>query len=158
MLQLKRKLKLYYGFNLKQDGFTLIEVLVSMVIVALVVTVYFQLLSSGMKLEYKSRQHTRELLVAQQVFESILQKDVRSDDFKWEGEDREHKWTLDIKAIDIQEENIDEDILLKKPSELYQLTFKFFVSKNGFIKLIRYVRFDPNFFSEEFKNKHLEKI
>ncbi len=138
-------------------GFTLLEVLVSLLIVSLVVTVYFQLISSGMKLEYKSRQHMQRLTEAYQKFESLIQKDVRSEDFQWKGEEKGYKWSLEIKPLEIKEQPLSEETSLKLSSELYQFIFLYSSSSNNKpIKFIRYVHYSPNFFSLEFKQDHFD--
>lgn len=138
-------------------GFTLLEVMVSLLIVSLVVTVYLQIFSSGLKLEYNSRQHMQKLKQAQQKFETLLQEDVRSEDFQWEGEKDGFKWSLEIKPVEVKDQPISEETSLKINSELYQFIFHYYgSSKKNPIKFTRYVQYSPDFFSLQFKKDHFD--
>lgn len=140
-----------------EQGFTLLEVLVSVVIVSLVVTVFFQLLSSGIKLEYKSRHKIQDLLHAQQQFEDLLQEDMRSDDFKWQGSGKTFNWVLNIEPVEIVQLEETDNATIQLPGELYRFVFQWKSQESSPISLTRYVRYDLNFLSHEFKETHFTK-
>ena len=140
----------------EENGFTLLEVLVSLVIVSLVVVVYFQLMSAGMKLELQSRERVDKLLAARQTFASLSLQDVRDDDFQWKGSAEPYVWRLEIQAVEMQNATLEEQTPLKLNSELYKYTFQFFEREQKLLSLTKYVRYDPGFFSQEFKNEHLQ--
>ena len=140
-----------------EKGFTLLEVLISLTIVALTVTVYFQLISSGMKLEHRSGQKVEAAIRAQQIFEELKTRDVREDEFPWEGEDRKCTWQLQIRPRDVQTlEMEEENPSLKKETELYIYVFRYACPEDKEIVLHRLVVVSPNFFSDQFKKEHMD--
>lgn len=138
-------------------GFTLLEVLVSLTIVAMTVTVFFQLISSGMKLEHRSGQRVDAAVRAQQMFERLQIRDVREDDFEWQGEDNGCAWDLAIRPEDIQSMQMDDDTpAMKKETELYTYIFGYTCRDDREIVLERMVVVGPNFFSDQFKKDHMD--
>ncbi len=142
-----------------QNGFTLLEVLISLTIVALSVTVYFQLMSAGMKLEYQSGERIALAVQAEQFFEQLQTQDVREDDFQWQGEDGECAWQLQIEPTDVQVQKWEEDdIPLTKNTELYTYILTYICPDEQPKVLRRIVVVDPDFFSDQFKNEHFESF
>lgn len=140
-----------------QNGFTLLEVLISLTIVALSVTVYLQLMSAGMKLEYQSGETIALAVQAEQCFEQLQRRDVREDDFQWQGEDDDCTWQLTIEPTDIQVQKWEEDqITLTKNTELYTYILTYACPNEQPMVFRRVVVVDPNFFSDQFKNEHFE--
>lgn len=134
------------------QGFTLLEVLVSVVIVSLTITVFFQLMSAGMKLEYKAQKKIQNLIQAQQKFEQLFQEDMQSDDFKWQGQEANCTWSLKIKPVEMVKIESTENATIKLPSEIYRFDFRFQPREASPITLTRYVRYKVDFVSNEFKN------
>ena len=141
--------------QVRQQGFTLLEVLISLTIVALAVTVYFQLMSAGMKLEHKSAQKIELAVNAQQFFERLQCRDVRVDEFQWQGQKGPCQWQLQILPQDVQAREWEEDqIQLTKNTELYTYILTY-TCQNGHPMIFRRtIVVDPGFFSDQFKEDH----
>ncbi len=140
----------------QHSGFTLLEVMVSLTVVALCVTVYFQLFSSGMKLEYRSQQRVQNVLRAQKVFAELQTRDAREDDFEWQGQDGQSSWELKIEPMDVQTLEFEEGPVIQKQTELYMYVFRYVFDENKTFELNRLVAVEPGFFSDDFKSDHLE--
>jgi len=141
-------------------GFTLLEMLVAVMVVGLTVTVFFQVLSSSMKLEIKGRRLDEVQLVAGQLFELLLSRDVREDDFPWRGELTESFWELKLLPVDIREESLslsESEVSLNLPEELYRFTLlvHYGPRQKKLLTLMREKRFPLNYFSDSFKAEHL---
>lgn len=141
-------------------GFTLLEMLVAVMVVGLTVTVFFQVLSSSMKLERKGRQLDEVQLVAGQLFEFLLARDVREDDFPWSGELPEFPWELKLSAVEIREESLslsESEVAIKLPEEFYRFTLlvHYGPRQKKLLTLIQERRFPLNYFSDSFKAEHL---
>ncbi|MDZ7761343.1 MAG: prepilin-type N-terminal cleavage/methylation domain-containing protein [Desulfovermiculus sp.] len=133
-------------------GFTLLEVLIALTIVAMAVTVYFQLISAGTKLEYQARQNMDLVVQAQQFFEQMQTRNVRDDDFKWQGEHQGCAWDLEIKPVDVQELHMDQDeTTLKKETEIYSYVLTYACPEQKDMLFQRMVVVGKDFFSDEFK-------
>ncbi len=135
-------------------GFTLIEVLVAMVITGLVVTVFFQLLSAGIRLEYRSIQRTKDVLNVGQAFTEVLSRDVREPDFEWRKEDKGTVRTLRIEPVETLKTHMESEQPIKLSSELYRYVFEYATEDKRQWIIVRYVQHDPDFFSEDFKSTH----
>ncbi len=139
------------------QGFTLLEVLISLTIVALAVTVYFQLFSAGMKLEFRSEQKVKAAVQAQQFFERLQCLDVREDDFAWQGHDGECAWDLQIHPREVQtQEWTEDDISITLDTELYTYTLTYRCPDEQPLTFERTVVVSPDFFSDQFKNEHFD--
>ncbi|MFO7803235.1 MAG: prepilin-type N-terminal cleavage/methylation domain-containing protein [Desulfovermiculus sp.] len=140
-----------------QNGFTLLEVLISLTIVALAVTVYFQLISAGMKLEHKSGEKIKLAVQAQQFFERLQCQDVREDGFQWQGEDKTCQWKLELKPEDVQVSEWDEDeIQVDKNTELYTYILTYDCPNEQPMIFRRMAVVDPDFFSDQFKDEYVK--
>lgn len=141
----------------KVYGFTLIEVLVALIITGMVITVFFQILSAGIRLEFSSDQRYGEVVNLRQVFGSVITQDVREDDFEWQGEYEDGSWSLQIEQIETMktmERYEDLETPLRIDSELYRYLFEYQSKDGRKWTLIRYAHYEPDFFSDEFKNVH----
>ncbi len=138
----------------KGHGFTLIEVLVALVITAMVVTVFFQVLSAGMRLEYISVKRTGDMVQLKQVFGSVIAMDIQDDNFKWSGEHGDGRWTLGIEEVETLKSQLDSDEALQLDSELYRYVFEYENQDGHKWTLVRYVQYEPGFFSEDFRRVH----
>ncbi len=137
-------------------GFTLMETLVAVIIAALSVTVFFQLLSGSMNLERKGRDLVQELILADRAYEELLRRDVRDSDFPWQGEAHGLSWRLEIHPVDIASAKIEEDELaLQLPTELYLYAFHYVYDGGPDRTIQRHVAHAPEFFDDQFRFKHL---
>jgi len=144
-------------------GFTLLEMLVAVMVVGLTVTVFFQVLSASMKLEVKGRRLDEIQLVAGQLFEFLLARDVRDDDFTWAGELDKYSWKLNLSPAEIKEESTPldgETIAIRLPEELYRFTLlvHYGPRRKKLLTLMREKRFPLNYFTESFKEEHLIEL
>lgn len=133
-------------------GFTLMETLVAVIIVALTVTVFFQLFSASMNLERRGRVVVQEILLAERVFGDLQRQDIREGDFSWSGETDGLSWRLEIHPVEIVDMKIkDDETPLSLPTELFR--FEFHYSKdNGPTRTIhRYAAYPPDFFDDQFR-------
>lgn len=140
-------------------GFTLLEMLVAVMVVGLTVTVFFQVLSSSMKLEIKGRRLDEVQLVAGQLFEFLLSRDVREDDFSWSGELSENSWELKLFPLDIREASLslsEAEVSVNLPEEFYRfsLFFHYGPRQKKLLTLMCEKRFPLNYFSDSFKAEH----
>ncbi|WP_198146009.1 PulJ/GspJ family protein [Desulfonatronovibrio magnus] len=137
-----------------RQGFTLIEVLVALVITGTVVTVFFQVLSAAMRLEYSAAERVAETIYMRQAYNLVMAQDVRDDDFQWEGQEDDYQWVLTIEPVETLKTQSESDETLQIDSELYRYVFKY-QSKNGRQWVIeRYLQHEPDYFSEDFQRIH----
>lgn len=132
------------------------ETLVAVIVVALTVTVFFQLLSGSMNLEARGRDLTRETLLADRLFQDLQRLDIREPDFPWRGESHGLAWELRIQPVDVEDTQVDiEDLLLKLPRELYRYVFDY--SRDGHPRgtITRYETYPRDFFDDQFRAAHL---
>jgi predicted hydrolase (HD superfamily) len=129
-------------------------VLVAMVITGLVVTVFFQLLSAGIRLEYRSIQRTKDVLNVGQAFAKVLSEDVRQTDFEWRKEDKGNVRILRIEPVETLKTHMESEQPIKLTSELYRYVFEYTNEDKRRWTIVRYVQHDPDFFSEDFKSTH----
>jgi len=142
------------GQHRDKAGFTLIEVLVALVITGMVVTVFFQILSAGIRLEFASSQRTSEVVDLKQVFGTVISRDVREDGFEWQGEHHGGSWSLEIEQVETLKTHMDSEESLNLDSELYRYVFEYKSKDERAWTLVRYVQYEPDFFSEDFKSIH----
>ena len=134
------------------------EVLVALTIVAMAVTVYFQLMSAGMKLQYKAEEKVEYAVQAEQLFQRLQGQDVREDEFMWQGKEGQCPWELQIRPVDVQGPEWEEDqIQLTKTTELYVFILTYACPDASPITLRRMSVVDPDFFSPQFKGEHIEE-
>ncbi len=139
----------------RQNGFTLMEVLVAMVITGMAVAVFFQIISSSIRLEYNSIQRTSEAVKVSQAFGKAMALDVRKNDFNWQGEHEEDSWSLRIEPVDTQKtRSYIEENHLRLSSELYKYVFKYRTHEGREWILVRYVQHEKGFFDEDFQMRH----
>jgi prepilin-type N-terminal cleavage/methylation domain-containing protein len=138
----------------KTHGFTLIEVLVALVITGMAVTVFFQILSSGIRLEFTSAQRTGDVVNLKQAFEAVISRDVQDRGFEWQGEYDHGSWSLQIEQAETLKTHVDADESLNIDTELYRYVFEYKSEDGREWTLVRYAQYEPDFFSEDFKNLH----
>ncbi len=135
-------------------GFTLLEVLVAMVITGMAAAVFFQILSSGMRLEFDSAKRIQEVINLNQTFNEVLLSDIRKPEFQWEGEKLGDAWALHIVHVDTDKTRPRLDETLYVRSELYRYVFEYQTEDGREWTLMRCVQHAPDFFDEDFKRKH----
>jgi len=136
------------------------EMLVAVIIVGLAVSVFFQLLSSSMKLTIRGRELLETALLAGDFFDTLLEQDVRDKDFEFEGEEKKHPWKLKIYPVDVEPEKEDRDELrLTYPGEVYayELTFYFSEEKTKHLRYTRYKAHPKDYFDDDFKAENLSE-
>lgn len=143
-----------------QKGFTLLEVLVSLIIVSLVVVVFLQLLTSSLKLHGQSEESLEEIVKAQSIFDSLMLQDVRKSEFQWEKESEQGSWKLEVEPVETvqkEEEEEEEEISFKLTTELYKYIFTY-ISPNGQrYQLCRYEQYGQNHFNQDFVREHINE-
>ncbi len=144
----------------EQAGFTLMEVLVAVVIVGLTVTVFFQLLSTSLRLEARSRRTAEAVVEARMLFDQLAAMDPRGDDFPWSGEADGRAWTVSMHAVDVPAplDARDEPLTVRTPSELYRLVLDFRAQGGRTMTLTLYRDFEPGYLSDDFKNEHVQAL
>ena len=141
----------------QEKGFTLLEVLVALVITGMAAAVFFQILSSGMRLEFDSAKRTRDIVNLNQTFNKVLVSDIRKPEFKKEGETVGGSWSLRIEQVETDKVcNYSRDALNVR-SELYRYVFEYRTEGGREWVLMRYVQHEPDFFDLEFKAKHFSQ-
>ena len=152
-----------------QRGFTLIEMLVAVLIVGISVTVFFQLLSAGMKLSHKSRQQLAYSRQVEELFLQFTDVDIRDDSFPWNGQIDDFVWQMQLFPVQVRQQDIDddskavaasdEDEKISLPSELYRLEFTLFSGDKerqlGTLSTIR--RYPLSYFNQQFLHSHLQR-
>ena len=136
-------------------GFTLLEVLVALVIVSITVTVFFQLLSSSTRLEFRSRRAMDFTVQTTQAFRDLMFFDVRDPDFPWEGERDGYAWRLRLQPLEGVQEDLEfQEVQINVPTELYRYLFTLTDRDSGRNMTLTMVQaYDTGFFSEDFKNR-----
>lgn len=144
--------------RISENGFTLLEVLVAVVIVALTVTIFFQLLSSSIRLEVKGREQIDIVLTASQIFDTVMEKAIAEPEFdSWSGEEEDVRWDL---AIHEEENSLllsEGEIPLKVNQNLYKyiLTVHYGNDREKTMRLYRYMAYEPNYFTADFVDAYV---
>jgi general secretion pathway protein I len=100
-------------------GFTLIEVVVSLAILGIGLTVIIELFSGGLRLGRTSEDYTKAMSYARMKLEEITSiQDIQEGTD--EGEfDKTFRWQVDVKKVDLLPVNRSPD--LKPPVDLFQV-------------------------------------
>jgi hypothetical protein len=136
------------------------EVLVAVIIVGFTITIFFQLISSSMKLEIKSRALLETTLKAGDFFQTLMTLDIRKDDFLWEGKEKGCPWELFLYPIEVEKEIQDGEIQIKLPNELYlyRLVFYYTEERKKYMEFQQYKTHDKGYLSDDFKIDHLSEL
>jgi len=145
-----------------QAGFTLMEVLVAVVIVGLTVTVFFQLMSTSLRLEVRSRQTAEAVVEARMLFDRLMAMDVRGD-FPWSGESQGRSWNVSMFAVDTADTadapaSDDSETVLRAPSELYKLVLDFTARSGRTVRLALYRAFRSGELGQGFKDVRVQPL
>lgn len=85
----------------RQSGFTLIEVVVAFVMLALVLAVSFEIFSTGMARAGDLEDRSRALLLAQSRLALVgAEEPVSEGDLAGESEDRHFQWTVSVRRYE----------------------------------------------------------
>ena len=97
-----------------EKGFTLIEIMVAMAVLAIALTVIFELFSGGLRLAGKSENYSRAIFYGRQLLEEIcLQKDLSENEEEGEFAGG-YTWRYEIKPLSVLiEQNGDNNFSLK---------------------------------------------
>lgn len=98
------------------EGFTLIETLVAMMLLAISLTIILQLFSGGLKAVQLSNHYTRAIFYAQEKMDEILLNEAIAEGV-WE-EELDDGWTLKAEVTDTQAEKEESD---KLPVNLFDV-------------------------------------
>jgi len=125
---------------------------VAVIVTALSVTVFFQVLSSSMNLERRGRDRVREVMAADLAFAALLREDIREADFPWSGEENDLAWTLRVYPVQTAEEEIEgEETALRLSSELYRYEFAYAWQDGPRRVLHAYMVHPLDFFDDDFQ-------
>lgn len=144
-----------------EAGFTLLEVLVAVVIVALTVTIFFQLLSSSIRLEIKGREQIDIVLAASQIFDTVMEAAINEPEFDfWEGEEDGISWDLTILEMENVSLLAEDEIPMRVDKNLYKfiLAVHYGTDRKKTMRLYRYKAYEPNFFPQDFVNAHVKEL
>jgi general secretion pathway protein I len=84
--------------NSRQKGFTLIEVVVAFVLLALVMSTAFEIFSAGMSRAGQLEERSRALVIAQSRMASVgVEETLKEGDSSGESEDRMYRWSVSVK-------------------------------------------------------------
>jgi len=84
-----------------EKGFTLIEVLVAFVLLALVLGTAFEIFSTGLARASELESHSRALVVAQsRLAVTGLEEALKEGDTQGESEDRRFHWVVSVRKLD----------------------------------------------------------
>lgn len=138
------------------------EVLTAVIIVGLTVSVFFQVLSSSMKLEFKSREKIRSTFLARQTFNELMRYDPTEEGFPWDGTIEERPWTLELYPVAVEPEQAPgpDEIKLRWSHELYAFVFTLYEDpeRKTYERLTLYKTFEKNHFTDDFKSEHLSEL
>jgi hypothetical protein len=134
------------------------ETLVAVIVTALTVTVFFQVLSASMNLERRGRDRVQEVMAADLAFAALLREDIREADFPWNGEGNDLIWTLRIFAVQTAEEEVEgEETALRLSSELYRYEFAYSWQEGPRRVLHAYIVHPLDFFDDDFQAAQLSE-
>ncbi len=102
------------------DGFTLIETLIAMMILATSLIVIFQLFSGGLKAGRLSDEYTRAVFHAKEKMEEILLTEELADGAAYGEFGSDFKWRAEIRYIEPSEES--EDKKKQAPVDMFRIT------------------------------------
>ena len=85
--------------KLKNTGFTLLEVMIAVMILAICLVVVMQLFSGALKAEKKSEEYTRAILIAREKMEEILlMKKLKEGETRGDYNEK-YSWIVNINAL-----------------------------------------------------------
>ncbi|MCF8039386.1 MAG: type II secretion system GspH family protein, partial [Desulfohalobiaceae bacterium] len=99
----------------RERGFTLVEMLVAVIIVGSTLAVFFQLLSSSLRLEKRGRDQFKTLLAAKEKFMDISSLNIKNQEFPWQGADGEARWTVRLERSGCSPQKELGDTLASRP-------------------------------------------
>jgi len=100
-------------------GFTLIEVVVAMAILAIGLTVIIELFAGGLRLGRTSVEYTKAVNYARMKMEEITVKEAMEEGREEGTFDDTYRWQVDVKRVDILPGEKKTDV--KPPAELFQV-------------------------------------
>ena len=109
----------------RNNGFTLIEVVVALAILGVGLTVIIELFSGGLRLARASMEYTKAVNYARIKMEEIAVKPtVEEGTQEGESDDKTFRWQVGVKKVDLL--SIDKSIDYKPPIELFQVKINVF--------------------------------
>lgn len=108
-------------YCINHDGFTLIETLTAMMILAISLTTILQLFSGGLKSSRLSDEYTRAVFHAKEKMEEVLLADkLGVGEFEGEFEDG-FKWEINISLPESEEKEDEKEKAPKPPVNLFNI-------------------------------------
>ena len=84
--------------NSRQRGFTLIEVVVAFVLLALVMSTAFEIFSAGLSRAGQLEERSRALVIAQSRMAIVgVEETLKESETSGESEDHKYQWTVSVK-------------------------------------------------------------
>lgn len=105
------------------EGFTLLEVMVSLAILGIALTCILQLFSGGLDSVKRSGDYTKALLYAKEKMDEVMSSNVLIEGEKsGEFADENYKWYSEIRPLEFQGEG--EEIYEDLPLRIYEVTLR----------------------------------
>jgi len=124
--------------NEGEGGFTLLEIMVAMAILAIALTLVIEIFAGGVRAAWLSREYTKAVFLAQEKMEELRLRDTFSPGIESGELEGGYTWKAEIKPFPIyseQEINETESELLIEPYELKLELFLPAKEKNKSVKL-----------------------
>lgn len=103
----------------RATGFTLIEVVVAMAILAVAITAIIELFSGSLRLVRTSGEYTKAVNYARVKMEEMTVKPTMKEGMETGEFDGAYRWQVDVKRVDILPARIETDF--RPPAELFQV-------------------------------------
>jgi general secretion pathway protein I len=104
---------------MRHRGFTLIEVVVAMALLAVGLTVIIELFSGGLRLGRTSMEYTKAVNYGRMKMEEIVVKQTMEEGSEEGKFDETFRWQIETKKVDILP--VEKGIDFKPPAELFQV-------------------------------------
>ncbi len=109
----------------KCRGFTLIEVVVALAILAIGLTIIIELFSGGLRLGRASMEYTKAVNYARMKMEESMAKSaIEEGTQEGESDDKTLRWQMGVNKVDLL--SIDKSLDYKPPVELFKLKIDVF--------------------------------